>query len=54
MYLLVPLGGKWDQRENNLISGDVSSQQLLFVSVVYLDSFAENDLKNSFLGPPFP
>ena len=36
----------------NLVSRDVSSEQLLFVIVVYLCSFAENDLKILFLDPP--
>ena len=43
------------KRENNLFSRDVSSEQLLFSSVVYFHSSAENLLKILFLDPPqFP
>ena len=52
----VPLGAEWDppflKIWKNLVSRDVSSEQLLFVIVVYLCSFAENDLKILFLDPP--
>ena len=53
---LVPLGAEWYppflKTWKNSFSWDVSFKQLFFVIVVYLCSFAENDLKILFVDPP--